>query len=100
MKLKLSPDETAMLLGRGQDMLRLGDMPAARLLLRRAAEAGNSEAAFLLASTFDPMVIQEVGVIGFAPDLNQALAWYEKASALGSEEAKRRIERLGYAMNR
>jgi hypothetical protein len=100
MKLKLSPDETAMLIGRGQDMLRLGDMPAARLLLRRAAVAGNSEAAFLLASTFDPMVIQEVGVIGFAPDLNQALAWYEKASALGSEEAKRRIERLGYAMNR
>ena len=96
----ISPDETAMLLGRGRDMLKLGDMPAARLLLRRAAEAGNSEAAFMLASTFDPIVIREVGVIGVAPDLNEALAWYEKASALGSEEAKRRIERLGHAGNR
>ena len=92
--IKLPPDEIAMLLRRGQDMLKLGDIAAARLVLRRAAEAGNSEAAFMLASTFDPNVLREFGVIGFAPDLSKALSWYEKASALGSEKAKRSIERL------
>ena len=94
-KLKLQPDEIAMLLQRGKDMLKLGDVSAARLVLRRAAEADNAEAALLLASTFDPIELRELGVMGFAPDFSQALAWYLKASALGSGEAQRRIERLG-----
>ena len=100
MKLKLPPTEIAMLLQRGQDMLKSGDIAAARLLFRRAADAGDSEAAFKLASTFDPIVLREVGIMGFAPDVTQALSWYEKASALGSQEARHRIERLGQAGNR
>ncbi len=100
MKLKLPPDEIVMLLRRGRDMLKVGDILAARLLLRRAAEAGNSEAAFKLASTFDPIVVRDVGIIGVAPDVTQALSWYETASALGSEEARHSIERLGQAENR
>lgn len=94
-KLKLQPDEIAALLQRGKDMLKLGDVSAARLVLRRAAEADNAEAAFLLASTFDPIELRELGVMGFAPDFSQALSWYLKASALGSGEAQRRIEGLG-----
>ena len=93
--LKLPPGDIAMLLRRGQEMLKLGDIAAARPVLRRAAEAGNSEAAFLLASTFDPIVLRELGVLGFVPDVTQALSWYEKASELGSGAAKHRIERLG-----
>jgi TPR repeat protein len=100
LQLKLSPDETAMLLRRGRDMLQLGDITAARTVLRRAAEAGDSGAALLLASTFDPIVLREIGVVGFAPDPQQALSWYEKAFALGSGEAKGRIERLGHAGKR
>ena len=100
MKLKLPADEIVMLLRRGQDMLKVGDILAARLLLRRAAEAGNSEAAFKLASTFDPIVLRDVGIIGVAPDVTQALSWYEIASALGSEEARHSTERLGQAENR
>jgi TPR repeat protein len=98
--LKLQPDEIAILLRRAQDMLKLGDIPAARVVLRRAAEAGNSEAAFMLASTFDPNVLREVGVIGLAPDQGTALSWYEKASALGSEKAERSIQRLRQAGDR
>lgn len=94
-KLKLQPDEIEVLLQRGKDMLKLGDVSAARLVLRRAAEANNAEAALLLASTFDPIELGELGVMGVAPDLSQALSWYLKASALGSGEAQRRIERLG-----
>lgn len=94
-KLKLQPDEIAVLLQRGKDMLNVGDVSAARLALRRAAEADNVEAALLLASTFDPIELRELGVVGFPPDFSQALSWYRKASALGSNEAKRRIERWG-----
>jgi TPR repeat protein len=93
-KLTLQPDELALLLRRGQGMLKLGDVAGARMVLRRAAEAGSSDAALMLASTFDPIALRELGVIGFASDLNQALSWYEQASALGSGEAKQRLDRL------
>jgi hypothetical protein len=94
MKLTLQPDELALLLRRGQDMLKLGDISGARLVLRRAAEAGSSDAALMLASTFDPVTLRELGVLGFAADLGQALSWYEQALALGSGEAKQRLDRL------
>jgi TPR repeat protein len=94
MRLTLQPDELALLLRRGQGMLKLGDIAGARMVLRRAAEAGSSDAALMLASTFDPIALRELGVIGFASDLNQALSWYEQASALGSGEAKQRLDRL------
>ena len=94
-KLKIQPEEIAVWLQRGKDMLKLGDVSAARLVLQRAAEADNAEAALLLASTFDPIELRELGVMGFPPDISQALSWYLKASALGSDEAKRRIERFG-----
>jgi hypothetical protein len=99
-QLPLHADETAMLLRRGYDLLKLGDITAARIALRRAANAGNSDAAFMLASTFDPNVLRQIGAIGIAPDPRQALYWYEKASELGSGEAKRGIERLGNAIMR
>ena len=81
-------------------MIETGDMSGARLVLRRAAESGDSQAALLLASTFDPIVLRELGVVGFASDVEQALSWYEKAIALGSGEAKGRLERLRPAQRR
>ena len=93
-KLVRRGEEIAMLVRRGQDMLKLGDISAARLVLRRAAEAGSSQAALMLGSTFDPLTLREFGVVGFASDLDQAVSWYEKALALGSGEAQQRIDRL------
>src|SRR5580704_3386077 len=54
--LSLASDEIAMLLRRGKDAFSTGDLAAARLLLRRAAEAGSAEAALALGATFDPLV--------------------------------------------
>ena len=87
-------EEIVMLVRRGQDMLKLGDISAARLVLRRAAEAGSPQAALMLGSTFDPLTLRGFGVVGFASDLDQAVSWYEKAQALGSGEAQQRIDRL------
>jgi hypothetical protein len=92
--LKLAPDEVAMLIRRGQESLKLGDIAAARLLLQRAADAGSAAAALTLGSTFDPAVLRDIGVLGFAPDAKQARIWYGRAAALGSQEAAGRMERL------
>ena len=59
-----------------QDAFSTGDLAAARLLLRRAAEAGSAEAALALGATFDPLVIRRLGAIGAAPDAAQARKWY------------------------
>ena len=79
---------------RGEDFLKNGDIASARLILRRAANAGHAQAALALGVTFDPRFLAEQGVLGFPPDVAQARAWYERAAELGSSEAARRLERL------
>jgi hypothetical protein len=92
--LPLDSDEIAMLLKRGKDAFSTGDLAAARLLLRRAAEAGSAEAALALGATFDPLVLRRLGAIGAAPDAAQARQWYQKAVALGSPAASQPLAQL------
>jgi hypothetical protein len=87
-------DEVAVLLKRGDEYLRNGDLVAARVVLRRAADAGSARAALALGSTFDPVVFADLGVLGFAPDAAQARSWYERAEQLGSSETAHRMERV------
>ena len=86
----LSPEVTATL----EHWLKNGDILSARILLKRAASTGNAEIALKLGMTFDPVFLIELGVLGFAPDVAQARAWYVRAMELGSVEATRRLERL------
>ncbi|HVY57064.1 MAG TPA: hypothetical protein VHA77_04365 [Xanthobacteraceae bacterium] len=90
----LDPDEIASLLKRGEDFIAMGDIAAARLVLRRAAEARNARAALALGATYDPVILRQLRVVGFSPDVAQARAWYEKAAEFGSSEAARRIDQL------
>ncbi len=93
----LDAEEVAVLLRRGKDFLASGDIASARLVLRRAANAGDPQAALSLGSSFDPFVLVELGVLGFAPEPARARAWYQRAKELGSAEAARRLERLSSA---
>jgi hypothetical protein len=90
----MDPSEVAALLKRGQDYLQNGDIVSARLMLRRAAGAGDPHAALLLGATFDPVVLRDLGVLGFSPDPAQARTWYQRAADAGVPEATRRLERL------
>ena len=83
-------DEIAFL----ENFLKHGDIASARLLLKRAANAGNAQAAFALGATFDPVFLAEGGWPGFAPDEALARTWYKRAIELGSTEASRRLEHL------
>ena len=95
--MRLDAKEIATLVNRGTDSLKSGDVSSARLLLRRAAEAGSASAALMLGSTFDPLFIQQLGTIGVVPDVAQARKWYEQAAALGSEAASQRLANLAHA---
>jgi TPR repeat protein len=90
----LGVDEVAMLVKRGKDFLMNGDLASARLLLRRAAEAGSAEAALALGASFDPAVIRKLGAVGATPDLARARDWYQKAAQLGSQDASQRLAKL------
>jgi hypothetical protein len=90
----LDAEEIAALINRGTDSLKSGDLVSARLLLRRAAEAGSASAALMLGTTFDPLVIRQLGAIGVVPDVAQARQWYEKAAELGSDAASQRLAKL------
>jgi hypothetical protein len=92
--LRLDPSEIASALRRADDLIASGDLAAARLVLRRAANAGDARAAMTLAGTYDPVILEKLGVHGFVPDVAMARAWYEKAKKFGSAEAPRRLELL------
>ena len=79
---------------RGEDLLMSGDIASARLLLRRAADAGNAQAALALGASFDPLVIRRLGAVGMKPDVVQAKQWYQRAADLGSASAMGQLAKL------
>ncbi len=91
---ELTPNETAALVRRAQELLGSGELQEARKLLNRAAEAHDARAALLLAKTFDPMASRSLGANDLGPDLAQARSWYQRARELGSPEAQRQLDAL------
>ena len=89
-----SQEEIASLLKRGRDLIAAGDLASARLMLTLVADAGNAEAAFTLAGTFDPAVLAKLPAIGAQGDPAKARAWYARAAELGSLEARQRLQAL------
>jgi hypothetical protein len=104
----------------GHALVVAGDIANARLILKRAAEAGNAPAALELGGTYDPMILNELKMrrldressaelqakniaksarktepeSTLASDISLAKFWYERARDLGSVEASRRLETL------
>jgi TPR repeat protein len=93
----LANDEMSRLIKRGQDFLNQGDFAAARLLFKRAADAGSAEAALALGSTYDPVVIKKLGAVAVSPDVERALKWYATAADRGSFDAAERYAELIHA---
>jgi hypothetical protein len=91
---RLAPDELANLMRRARSLLAAGDIPSARLLLERAADAQEPNAAFLLAQTYDPVALGTQDARLISPDPAAARTWYERAAQLGSVEAQRRLGQL------
>ena len=91
--------QIALWVKRGEEFIAAGDFVSARRVFQRATERGNAKAAFMLAGTYDPAVL-DIRAMGVAPDMAKARSWYEKAKNLGSPEAVRKLEPLVQQTNR
>jgi hypothetical protein len=82
------------LVARADALFRTGDVSGARLLLERSMETGNARATFLLAETFDPHVLAQLGALGIRSDAAKARELYARALALGIKQAGERMQAL------
>jgi hypothetical protein len=96
---RLDPDDIAASLKRADALIASGDLAAARLVLRGAADAGDAHAAMTLGGTYDPAILVKLGVHGFAPDIALARDWYEKARSYGATDAAQRLQILATAQH-
>jgi TPR repeat protein len=67
---------------------------SARQLLELALAHGNARAAFMLAETYDPRVLQSWRAHGVAGDPAKARDLYQRAKAGGIDDAEERITGL------
>ena len=82
--------EAARLLARASALIGQGNIGAARIVLERAVETGSAQASFMLAETYDPLVLSTWRTYGTRGDVTKARELYAKAHAGGIQEAKDR----------
>ena len=82
-------------MSRGDAMLALHDLSAARRYYELAAKAGSADAALALGRTYDPTSMVRSGAESLQPDATLAAEWYRKAADLGSSEAETALRSLG-----
>jgi hypothetical protein len=85
---RLSTEEMAALLARGDSLLSVGDVASARLFYERVADAGGRLAAIRLGETFDQFFLDRVRLRGVRGDPGAALFWYRRARDLGATDAE------------
>jgi hypothetical protein len=82
------PTPEAMLV-KAREFAKAGDLGAAFLVFRRAAEMGNAPAELELGTYYDPLMTPPKA--GFTPDGPRAADWYERAALAGVAEAQRKL---------
>jgi hypothetical protein len=85
---RLTAEEAAALLARGDRLLSIGDVTSARLFYERAADGGAGLAAVRLGETYDPVFLDRVHLRGVRADPGAALSWYRRARDLGTADAE------------
>lgn len=86
--LATQPTPEAML-AKARGFAKAGDLAAAFLVFRRAAETGSAAAQLELAAFYDPLVTPPKA--DFTPDGLRAADWYERAALAGLAEAQRKL---------
>lgn len=79
--------DTADLVRRAEQLLQSGDIEGARTLLKQAAELGSGAAALKLGHSYDPKQAEALRYADSQTNPALARAWYERALALGTQEA-------------
>ena len=84
----------AVLVERGDTLVRARDVASARLCYERAAEMGDGRGALRMGATFDSAFLDRAGIRGIPADRREALSWYRRARDLGDTDADRVIKAL------
>jgi hypothetical protein len=87
----MPPRENRALLERGDYMLGLGNVVAARSLYERAVDLGTGVAALKLGDTYDSEFLTKLNLRGIKPDPAMAEKWYRKAQEMNVPQAKERL---------
>jgi hypothetical protein len=82
------------LIERARTVMAVGDIEAVRAALSRLIEGGNASAAVDLGSTYDPNILDALGVRSFPADVTKARVWYQMAQQMGAPEAVGLLESL------
>ena len=80
------------MIARASALLGQGNIGAARIVLERAVETGSAQASFMLAETYDPVILSTWGTYGTRGEVTKARELYAKAHAGGIQEAKDRLD--------
>jgi hypothetical protein len=88
---RLTPMEVGSLIRAGRQLLARGDIDAARIALSRAALSCDTDANYLMGTSFDPRLLTSAAS---AADVGMARSWFERARNLGSAEAADELARL------
>jgi hypothetical protein len=86
--------EAERLIARANVLLGQGNISAARIVLEHAAETGSAQASFILAETYDPVILSRWGTYGTRGEATKAREHYAKAHAGGIQEANDRLSAL------
>ena len=73
-------------LARGVSHLAHGNIASAREFFRHAAESGSAVAATLLGTTYDPVELHRMRIVGIVADHDEAQKWYQRAKELGAPD--------------
>jgi TPR repeat protein len=92
-----STDSADGLVRRADALIGKGEIEAGRALLQRAAELGSGSAALKLGRSYDPAPTRPLTFADSQSNPALAKAWYERALALGTQEA---AEYLGPAQGK
>lgn len=89
--------EAKTLLGKGEALMKTGDLVTARQFFIKAHGLGLAEGAYGAGQTYDPAVYTAMNVRGLEPDAAKAKEWYDKAAAAGYADARKALEKLNAA---
>ena len=78
----------------GNELLAQGDVASARLFYEAAAKTGFAAAMTAVGKTYDPVILNQLGIRGFRADPLKAAEWYLKAEKAGDPETVERLEKL------
>lgn len=73
-------ETTEPLVTRAKGLIDAGDIASARRLLEYAARRGNASAMMVLAQSYDPGFLLKMNIHGIRPDVDKAMAWYQRAA--------------------